>query len=439
MESLNKYKQKRNFDKTEEPIGKKQKRLKKLRFVVQHHIASHNHYDLRLEWNGVLKSFAIPKCPSYNSKIKRLAIEVEDHPLEYRIFEGTIPKGEYGGGTVMIFDEGYWEPVNKKVSFKKKINFVLKGQRFKGSWTLVHLEKNNWLFIKEKDGEKGIDLRKFKTSVKSGKTMDDIAAKVVLTNPGKLIDVKNKITKKDIFTYYEKVSMRMLPLVCKRFVSVVRSPQGLNGQSFFMKHFTNEFLGKKKAFYYLKDKWGLLEEVQMNSFEFHIGANSITNLHEPNYMVFDLDPDEGLSLEKLREGVLDLKQILDALALPSFLKTSGKKGYHVVVPITQMKWLEFRLFAKRIAEVMEKKWPDKYTSKMSKQKRRGKIFIDWVRNTLGASSVAPYSVRLKENLPVSMPIKWSELYKIKPDDITMKEALRRLKNKDPWADFYDFY
>ena len=104
MESLSKYKQKRNFDKTEEPIGKKQKRLKKLRFVVQHHIASHNHYDLRLEWNGVLKSFAIPKCPSYNSKIKRLAIEVEDHPLEYRNFEGTIPKGEYGGGTVMIFD-----------------------------------------------------------------------------------------------------------------------------------------------------------------------------------------------------------------------------------------------------------------------------------------------------------------------------------------------
>ena len=125
MESLSKYKQKRNFDKTEEPIGKKQKRLKKLRFVVQHHIASHNHYDLRLEWNGVLKSFAIPKCPSYNSKIKRLAIEVEDHPLEYRNFEGTIPKGEYGGGTVMIFDEGYWEPVNKKVSFKKKINFIL--------------------------------------------------------------------------------------------------------------------------------------------------------------------------------------------------------------------------------------------------------------------------------------------------------------------------
>ena len=229
MESLSKYKQKRNFDKTEEPIGKKQKRLKKLRFVVQHHIASHNHYDLRLEWNGVLKSFAILKCPSYNSKIKRLAIEVEDHPLEYRNFEGTIPKGEYGGGTVMIFDEGYWEPVNKKVSFKKKINFILKGQRFKGRWTLVHLEKNNWLFIKEKDGEKGIDLRKFKTSVKSGKTMDEIAAKVVLTNPDKLIDVKNKITKKDIFTYYEKVSMRMLPLVCKRFVSVVRSPQGLNG------------------------------------------------------------------------------------------------------------------------------------------------------------------------------------------------------------------
>ena len=119
INSLNKYNNKRNFDKTKEPKGKKDKSTKRLRFVVQHHIARKDHYDLRLEWDGVLKSWAVPKGPSYNTKDKRLAVMVEDHPISYRNFEGTIPKGEYGGGTVMIFDEGYWEPVtDPKKGFK---------------------------------------------------------------------------------------------------------------------------------------------------------------------------------------------------------------------------------------------------------------------------------------------------------------------------------
>ena len=129
------------------------KSKKRLRFVVQHHLARKDHYDLRLEWNGVLKSWAVPKGPSYKTKDKRLAIMIEDHPLEYRKFEGTIPKGEYGGGTVMIFDEGYYEPVNdiKKGLKEGSIKFELKGKRLKGLWTLVHFKEDNWLLIKEKD------------------------------------------------------------------------------------------------------------------------------------------------------------------------------------------------------------------------------------------------------------------------------------------------
>ena len=155
-------------------------------------------------------------------------------------------------------------------------------------------------------------------------------------------------------------------------------------------------------------------------------------------MVFDLDPDENVSLKKLREGVKDLKSILDSLSLKSFLKTSGGKGYHVVVPIHSIKnWDDFRLTAKNVAKLMEEKWPDKYTSNMSKKKRKNKIYIDWVRNNYGSTSVCPYSIRLRDNASVSMPIKWNELDKIKPNEITMKEALKKINKKDPWEGFFE--
>ena len=122
MSKLSAYNNKRNFNKTNEPMGKRSKKAKKLRFCIQHHIARKDHYDLRLEWNGVLISWAVPKGPSYNDKDKRLAIMVEDHPIDYRNFEGTIPKGEYGGGTVMLWDKGYWEPIKGyKPNFKEEI------------------------------------------------------------------------------------------------------------------------------------------------------------------------------------------------------------------------------------------------------------------------------------------------------------------------------
>ena len=140
---LKQYYQKRDFKKTMEPIGTKKKSGKKLRFVVQYHEATTKHYDLRLEWKGVLKSWAVPKGPSYDTHDKRLAVLVEDHPYSYRNFEGTIPKGEYGGGTVMIFDEGYWEPTTKLFFFKKPFKFILKGKRLKGAWTLIPFKEEN--------------------------------------------------------------------------------------------------------------------------------------------------------------------------------------------------------------------------------------------------------------------------------------------------------
>lgn len=450
---LTEYNKKRDFDKTSEPRGRREKSSKKLRFVVQHHIARKDHYDLRLEWDGVLKSWAVPKGLSYNPKDKRLAVMVEDHPLSYRNFEGVIPKGEYGAGTVMLWDYGTWELVEgRKPDFKKGIiKFKLNGKRLKGLWTLVLMSDDNWLLIKDKD-EFNLynDILEFNTSVKTGRTMEEISLDktgVELTNPDKVIFNNPKVTKKDIFDYYSIVAKRMLPFVENRLISTIRLPDGVGGTPFYKKHFENldGYLGVKKLrksedkrndYYYIKDINGILAEVQMNSYEFHIWGSKASDVNHADMLVFDLDPDEKLSLTKLREGVKDLKEILDQYNLESFLKTSGGKGYHIVVPLrSKITWRNARSIARNIARLMEATWPDKYTSNMKKSKRKGKIFIDWVRNIKGATSVAPYSLRLRKKATVSMPIKWSELDKIKPDEITIDKAIKILNRVDPWKNF----
>lgn len=178
MEKLKLYQKKRDFNKTKEPLGEVKKSGKKLRFVVQHHLARRDHYDFRLELVGTLKSWAIPKGPSYNPNDKRLAVEVEDHPLAYRNFEGTIPQGAYGGGPVMIWDEGFWEPLGDAVQdlAKGTLKFTLFGERLKGNWALIRLPDTNWLLIKEKDrfSKKTVGITKFKTSIRSGRSMEQI-------------------------------------------------------------------------------------------------------------------------------------------------------------------------------------------------------------------------------------------------------------------------
>lgn len=143
-----------------------------------------------------------------------------------------------------------------------------------------------------------------------------------------------------------------------------------------------------------------------------------------------------MKLETVRQGVKDLKSVLDGLGLKAFLKTSGGKGYHIVVPFQpKTDWDTFHDFARRVAEVMEAKWPDRYTSNIRKSKRGGKIFIDWIRNGRGATSVAPYSLRARPGAKVSMPIAWNELDSVAPDGIDYKDALQRLEIPDPWKDF----
>ncbi len=793
---LNEYNQKRNFEKTIEPRGMPEDSGELLRFVVQHHIARNDHYDFRLEWNGTLLSWAVPKGPSYNAHHKRLAVRMEDHPLEYRNFEGTIPKGQYGGGVVMLWDEGYWVPYgNAEEGIKNgPLKFVLNGKRLKGKWVLIRLKSkegenaDNWLLLKEKDEYARNDdgIYEFNTSIKTGRTMAeieageeekkarnpfdkadaqlaklvntvpkgdnwlyemkydgyritafaqsgsvrlltrngsdytkrfaDIAQAVInlsssramildgevicadetgksdfqalqnyiknpehksltyvvfdllaldgvdlrgrrlierkekleallknapenlyysrhvegggkasfdaackagmegiigkkydsvysgrrngdwikikcdkrqefviggytlsdkktsgvsslllgvyegedliyagragtgfsesdmkelegkfkslikqkppfkiapkpksnekiawiepkyaaeikfkewtkdnqlrqasfkglrtdknikdikreeteketekqvkadkksiiiegikITNPDKIIFDEPVVTKADIVRYYSKVSQRMMPYVSNRLLSIVRCPKGISQSCFYKKHpghsskgiVTMNVLSSSKdteEYFYIQNEQGLISEAQMGTIEFHTWGSNINDIEKPDIMVFDLDPDEEMDIEMLRRGVRDTKSLLDELMLKSYLKISGGKGYHVVVPLTPSStWDAFHDFARRVAEVMEQKWPERYTSNVRKSSRKNKIFIDWIRNGRGATSIAPYSIRARKGAKVSMPIAWDELDKVSPDGVDIYNALLIIGGADPWEGFF---
>lgn len=799
---LSEYNQKRNFEHSGEPEGQAESSEETLRFVVQHHLARKDHYDFRLEWNGVLLSWAVPKGPSRNPRDKRLAVRVEDHPLEYRNFEGTIPKGEYGGGTVMLWDEGSWEPRGDAAEGLRKgaLKFILRGKRLKGGWALIQLKgkedtKKNWLLLKEKDEYEKEDgwISDFATSARTGRTMEEIeegaddkirrnpfdsadvqlakltktvpegeewlyelkydgyrilafvegggarlqtrngnnytsrfrsvassladwaagramvldgemtvtdssgktdfqalqsymknpkgqnlvyivfdllalegedlrgrplierketlenlmknapktlrfskhvrgkgkesfsaACKlgmegivgkradsvytgtrngdwvklkcrkrqefviggytrsekktggvsslllgvyedgkllyagragtglsesdqkeleekfrsrtmetspygsppksrpkesitwlqpelvaeiqfaewtgdhllrqasykglrtdkdpkdvgrekadneprprtsaggnamktadnpivvegITITHPDRVMFEDPDITKADVIRYYEKVAGRMMPYVSHRILSIVRCPKGISETCFYKKHPGSESKGvvtvpvsnsdgKTEEYFYIENESGLISEAQMGTLEFHTWGSRADELERPDMMVFDLDPDEGMDLYRVRQGVKDLKEILAELSLVSFLKTSGGKGYHVVVPFQpSVSWDEFHDFAKRVAQVMEQKWPDRYTSNIRKKERTGKIFIDWIRNGRGATSIAPYSIRARKGARVSMPIDWKELDTVAPDEVTMEDALLRIGGGDPWQGIF---
>ncbi len=802
---LNAYNQKRNFARTLEPEGMTEMAEEGPRFVVQHHLARRAHYDFRLEWDGALLSWAVPKGPSYDTRDKRLAVQVEDHPLEYMNFEGTIPKGEYGGGVVMIWDEGRWEPYGDVAEGLREgmLKFVLKGRRLKGKWALVRWKRkaeetnDNWLLLKEKDeyAKAGDGISQFTTSVRTGRAMMEIEegederitrnpfsstgvqlAKLVdtvpdgedwlyelkydgyrilayieghsvrlitrngrdyttrfpdaaysfidwangramildgemaitdtagktdfqalqnsmknpraqnptyivfdllaldgadlrghrlidrketlealmkdvtqnlyysrhvrgngresfaaackagmegivgkkagsiysgtrnadwiklkcdqrqefvvagytlsdkktsgvsslllgvyeegefvyagragtglseagmkeleenftgikrmeppfklapkprlnekitwlepeliaeikfaawtednllrqasfkglrmdkdprdirrektddetqpsssgkeaerameanansiiiegikISNPDKVIFEDPEITKGDVIRYYARAAERMLPYVSHRVLSIVRCPKGISQTCFYKKHpgpgskgiVTIPVAGSDGEtgdYFYIEDKSGLIAEAQMGTLEFHTWGSRVDELEKPDIMVFDLDPDEGMDLSRVRQGVRDLKNILAELSLNAYLKTSGGKGYHVVVPLKPaVAWEAFHDFARRVAEVMEQKWPDRYTSNVRKVKRTGKIFIDWIRNGRGATSIAPYSLRARKGAGVSMPIAWGELDTVAPDGVNMAGALRRIGGNDPWQDFF---
>lgn len=469
--SLKTYKQKRDFKKTPEPSGKKRVAKSKQLYVIQKHAASHLHYDFRLEINGVLKSWAVPKGPSLDPTVKRLAVHVEDHPVEYGSFEGIIPQGQYGGGAVMLWDQGEWEDenANAEQAYKKgDLTFILKGKKLKGKWKLIRLKNapKNWLLMKLNDKyakpEFEFDVTKKKPlSVVSKRSIEQIAEQLTeqrakhaetypLTNPDRILYPEQDITKGDVANYYEAIHEWILPYIINRPLTLVRCPQGRQKKCFYQKHLTHESENlypikiKDKegssTYLYLKDKKGLMELVQMGVLEIHPWGSRIKDVEKPDMITFDLDPGPEVEWKRVVKAAHFIREKLQLLKLESFVKTTGGKGLHVVVPIApRHSWDELKTFSQNFVEALVQLKPKDYISKMTKAKRVGKIFVDYMRNQHGATAVAAYSTRAREGATVATPLAWEELTaRLKPAAFTIKTVPTRLAKlkKDPWEDFF---
>ncbi len=798
---LKTYQEKRDFTRTSEPKGKVAGRgAKDLRYVIQKHDARRLHFDFRLELDGVLKSWAVTRGPSLDPADKRLAVRVEDHPLTYGDFEGTIPKGQYGGGTVMLWDEGTWRPQGDPHEGLKTgmLKFELEGKRLKGGFALVRLPRKgketreNWLLVKERDryadrahdplqrwtksvttgrdlaeiakgdpeapvrrrakgklprfvapqlatlvasppagdewlheikydgyraiaaigggrvriftrsgqdwsdkfapvaralqdldvqsalldGEivaldkkgrssfaelqhglkegktpltyvvfdllelNGRDLRAepqirrkeilqgllkkppagirysdhvvghgaevlakacgmglegivskradkpyvsrrtkswlkakcsgndefviggYRRSTKKGrpfaslllgeydgkdlhyrgrvgtgfnqddltelgrrlaklarktspfvdadraigrdatwvaprlvaqiayteKTRDgrlrhpsflglrgDKPAKAVqslavadmakdersdphiagvrLTSPGKVLFSEAEITKEQLAAYLLGVSDRMLPHVSGRPLSLVRCPEGTDQECFFQKHTTKgmpsalrsvsikESDGKTAKYLMIDSPAGLVSAAQIGGLEIHIWGAHAKTIEHPDRLVFDLDPDSGLTFADVREAARDVRKLMQTAGLESFALVTGGKGIHVVVPLDgSQSWDEVKAFAKGVATKLAENEPRRFTATMSKAKRRGRIFIDWLRNERGATAIAPYSPRARAMASVATPVSWSELARVEAaNTFTIPDVKRRVKQQksDPWKGYFE--
>ncbi|MCU1224462.1 MAG: ligase [Edaphobacter sp.] len=278
-------------------------------------------------------------------------------------------------------------------------------------------------------------------------TEDTEHAPVRLTHPEKVLDVESGMTKQMLADYYWAVAEWMLPHIADRPVSLVRCPDGAGKPCFYQKHVTSmlpdgmgsvdvaDKNGKVEPYITLNTPEALAGLGQMGVLEIHPWGSRNDDLERPDRLIFDLDPDESLEWGVLTDAAAEVRARLKKMGLESFLKTTGGKGLHVVAPIKpEMEWPEAKEFAHRVVLAMEKANPALYLTKMTKSARRGKIYLDYLRNERGATSVAPYSPRARVGGPVSMPLSWAEL-KLKERPVfrvaEFAEWRARLK-KDPW-------
>jgi bifunctional non-homologous end joining protein LigD len=287
-----------------------------------------------------------------------------------------------------------------------------------------------------------------KRAVKSSSDSDQQHAAIRLTHPDKVLDTESKLTKQQLADYYWTIAEHMLPQIANRPLSLVRCPEGSTNPCFFQKH-TNAMLppgietievpdkktGKLEPYITLSTRESLAGLAQMSVLEVHAWGSQNNNLEHPDRIVIDLDPDESIPWKTLAASAAETRDLFKKLGLKSFLKSTGGKGLHVVVPIEpEHDWPTVKQFAHAVALKLEGLQPALYLTKMSKAARKGRIFVDYLRNERGATAIAPFSPRARAGANVSMPLSWSELEEPEHPRFRVVEFDRwkhRLA-KDPW-------
>ena len=268
--------------------------------------------------------------------------------------------------------------------------------------------------------------------------------KVRLTHPDRIYWHDAGVSKEDLAEYYKKIWQRMRPHVAGRVLALVRCPEGAEGQCFFQKHarlgIPTEFLhlvqeeGEKIISIDTLD--GLIALVQGGVLEVHVRGSAVDDRERANRLVFDLDPGPGTDFKDVVEAAREVRKRLNRVRLTSFVKTTGGKGLHVVVPIRPTPWDVAKRFAHIVAASMAKDEPRRYTANPIKSRRHNRVFVDYLRNSREATAIAPYSTRARPGAPVAVPVAWSELSAIKAaNQYTVKNLAQRLSKlgADPWA------
>lgn len=424
-DKLREYRGKRKRDRTPEPVPPEGP-LPEGRgdtFVIQEHHARRLHWDFRLERDGVLASWAVPKGLPTDTQTNRLAVPTEDHPLDYASFEGEIPKGEYGAGQVLIWDRGTYELEKWN---DREVMVVLHGSRVSGRYVLFRTGEN-WM-MHHMDQEAGA------AATAGGKARDKVTVDVEgrrlrLSNLDKILYPAVGFTKSEVIDYYARIAPVLLPYVRERPLTFKRFPDGVDGESFFEKNapsHTPDWIRTVRLsspsstknretidFAVLADLPGLVWAANLATLELHLPmwrVDSDGKRQPPDTLVFDLDPGAPADIVACSRVAFLVRDVLREDGLSPYPKTSGKKGMQLYVPLRPKRsWEAVHEYAKQVAQRLEREDPKLVISRMTKQARGGKVFVDWSQNHQAKTTVAPYSLRASTEPTVSTPVTWDEV------------------------------
>jgi bifunctional non-homologous end joining protein LigD len=488
--ALKAYSDKRDFATTPEPLPRRAAKAKRQSaraiFVVQEHHARRLHYDFRLEAEGVLKSWAVPKGPSMDPAQKRLAVQVEDHPLAYATFTGTIPQGQYGAGTVTIWDQGTYvnlltdQTVIEGIA-AGRLEFALHGKQLRGRFVLIRMHgkkrgNEHWFLMKMRDAfarplertdgnarERGSTPASPRHSRLSARvaayppanirsTTEPPGAGVTYTHTDKLIYPESGITKGDVLDFYRRLAPRLLPYLRDRPATLERLPEGLGDSDaphFWQKRTPDSYPawiervelpsedGQVVPYVLVNSEETLLYLVNQGTLTFHVGFSRLADLDRPDFVLFDLDPGQAVLADAVAVARV-LHRLLQAEGHKAFVKTSGQTGLHVLTPWErQAEYDEARAWAFDMAQRVVTALPDQATTERSKAKRGKRVYVDIMQNAKGHHAVPPYVLRAIPGAPVSTPLRWQELTShLDPKAYNLKTVFRRLAQQqdDPMAE-----